>query len=232
MVTKNNKRLIISGLLFIIATISYVLYQILLWLNITDFYGVESYHIAWENIIFTIIYSVILILYCFVLHKTKIERKTYLLGLVAYALLNIYFILSTDGRFDFYVMSDVLFLAITVFMIIEKIKINKGTYISGTIMFIIYALTQFIAVVNDFLSGFRIGGIVWLFFCVYLIAEFIAFLNLWISECGNLISTKKQTTLTKTPLENDLMFLKQLLDNGTISEDEYNRKKSEILNKF
>ncbi len=232
MITKNNKKLIISGLLFIPAIVCYILYQILLWSYITGFCGVEHYHIALENIIFTTICASILILYCFVLHKTKLEKKFCLFGFGAYALLNMYFILSTDGRFDFYVMSDILFLAITVFMMIAKIKTNKGIYIAGTIAFIIYALTQFIAVVDDLLSGFHIHGIIWLVFCVYLIAEFSAFFNLWLVECGDLISTKSQITLIKTPLENDLIALKQLLDNGMISEVEYNRKKFEILNKL
>ena len=232
MIAKNNKKLIVSGILFIIATVCYSLYQILLHSFMKGFCGAEVVAIAWENITFTTICAIIFVFYCFVLHKTKVEKKIYLLGCGAYALLNIYFILSTDGRFDFYVMSDILFLVITIFMIIVRtIKLNRVSII-GIILFIIYALTQFIAVINEILNSFYIGGIIWLVFCVYLIAEISAFVNLWLVECGDSISTKSQTNLIKTPKENDLVSLKQLLDNGTISEDEYNKKKLETLNKL
>jgi len=222
----NNKKTIISGILFMITAICYSLFQISFGSVIKNQYKMD-YLIAWEKIIFTTIGAIFLMLYCIILHKTKLGKIFYLLGFGIWALTNIYFVFSTDGRFDLHVMSDILFFTITIFMLLLKVKPNKIIFGIGTTVFIIYSLIQFVAVISDTYIGFPI--IVPCFLFVYLIARFIACFNLWLLENCNLTFKKESKLSTKTSLENNLISIKQLFDNGEISEEEYNQKRKELL---
>ncbi len=236
MIAKINKKLIFSGILLFIATVCYALYQMLFSSFLKEVFGIENLPVFWvtntfANIIFISIRAIVLITYCFLPNKIKAGKIIYFFGIAAYILSSVYFILSADGRFGFYVMSDILFLSMTVFMMVVKIKTNKVISTIGTMAFIFYALSKFVAVVLDQLNSIYIGaGISLSAFFVYLMAEFIALFNIWLVEGGNLTFAKRQKVEVKTLLQDDLMFLKQSLDNGTISAEEYNRKKLEILN--
>lgn len=229
---KNNKKLTLSGILLVVSTVCYALYQILLSTYIEGFYGISDYPIAWNNIIFTVICAVALVSYCFVFSRTKLNHIVYYISFGMFALLNTYFCITniSDGHFDLYTLSDTLFFAITVIMLIVKVKSSKGVSVAGMVIFGAYAVVQILAVISDLVSGFHIGGFIWLIFDAYLVIEFIAFFNIWLAEGGSITTKKKAPTVVKTPLENNLVSLKQLYESGAITEQEYNQKKTEILN--
>lgn len=227
MITKNNKKLIISGILFIIATVCYPLDEILLH---SYYSGGLAIRISYATIC-KIISFIILALYCFVLHKTKAEKMVYLFGFIAFALFFPFYTVNRTGNI-FYMMNIILFLTITVFMIMAKIKMNRPIFITGTTVFVAYAVVKIVGFIGWLLDGSDMIVIVDLIYELYLIAEFVAIFNLWLFESRNSLFNEMQKTSGKTLLQDDLMLLKQLLDSGRISNEEYNRKKSEILNKL
>ena len=123
-------------------------------------------------------------------------------------------------------------------MIIVKTKSSTELSIAGTVIFGVYAVVQIIILAGWIIIpfGFYINFYL-LMFVAYTVMEFIAFLNIWLAEGGN-ISIKNKVTKNKAPIivktspEDDLISLKQLYESGAIDEREYNQKKAEILNKF
>ena len=75
---------------------------------------------------------------------------------------------------------------------------------------------------SDIVTGYSIN-IYWLLLELYIVIEFLAFRSLWKIECGNIF--EKKAIEIKTPLEDNLLSLKQLYDNNVITEEEYNRLK-------
>ncbi len=235
MTSKNNKRFILSGILLAVSVALYALYEILLGDHYAN-YGIK-HTVAWGRIIFTIIGSVILLLYCFGLHKTKASKIVYFVGFGVYSLFDIYIFICNiaDGYFDLYTLENILSIAVISFMITAKIKINKNIAIAGTVVFADYALAWIVTIYDEFSSGLLllVSSFIWLTFYAYFIVTFIAFFNIWLAEGGNMIFKKKAAhSMVKTPLEDNLISLKQLLDNGVITEQEYKQKKTDILNKL
>ena len=68
-------------------------------------------------------------------------------------------------------------------------------------------------------------------FLSYIVGS-IAFYILSIADCDTAISKEIPETSQEMTLEEKLLSLKRLYDSGAITEQEYNEKKSEILNEF
>lgn len=225
---KNNRKLILSGILLVVSTVCYLLYNIV---------GRSNPNVL--NIIFTVVCAGVLISYCFIFNRTKLNRIVYYISLGLFAFLKAYFCVKRNYFNNcLFLLYSVLFLAIIAIMIIVKTKSSTELSIAGTVIFGVYAVVQIIILAGWIIIpfGFYINFYL-LMFVAYTVMEFIAFLNIWLAEGGN-ISIKNKVTKNKAPIivktspEDDLISLKQLYESGAIDEREYNQKKAEILNKF
>lgn len=232
--TSKKQKIFISGICFIIATVGYIVYRAFYISAYKNFFGIEYVNREVWHILCAIVYNAIFITYCFVLNKKKYGKTIYLFGIGISALSKIYFMLWPSGVFrfliDMYTISDILFFAIMIFMMIAEIKINTAIQTIVTILFLIYMSVSLAAILAE-LFYVTIDHI-FITFLVYFVAEFIAFFSLWQFRINNLLLIKKQTLLSKTNLENELIKLKRLVDNGMISKEEYNQKKEKILDKL
>ena len=112
------------------------------------------------------------------------------------------------------------------------------TVMAFTILSLIYMILSFVAIgkldleyyyignIKVFLSGF---SYVWIYFIIVtlLSAGYIVF-SIYMQKKEIFVEIKKEKIVETTTLKN-IMLLKELLDNGAITQDEYDKKKKEIL---
>ncbi|MDD5924266.1 MAG: SHOCT domain-containing protein [Clostridia bacterium] len=240
MSAKNNKKLILSGVLLIVSIVCYFLYYIPFFVH-GNYWWILGHGFGssfGNNIIifvFTIIATIVLITYCFMFSKTKLSGIAYCISLGIFALLSGYLCISDIDR-PLFILTQPLFLAVIVIMLIVKATraSNKGVFIVGTVFFSAYAATEIVYEMFNLIDWYPLIGNLLsnILFYTYLITRFIAFYNIWLAEGGSISFNKKITTVVKTSFEDNLVSLKQLFDSGTITEQEYNNKKNQILNKL
>ena len=252
--TNSKKKLVLPAILIILAA---VFYMAIFFINK---YHYLNYEVPWINIVFTWIGSIGLCCYCLIPKNRKISYLIVFGGIaslnvhlfitdvtyiqhLSFAISNFSDLLNVMTLLSC-VIAELLMLSICIFMLIVKFTNNRHL-ITGKIFFRMYAIFQLIYIVTNLLSLFyylnlsltyHLNDDMYLFeqliifvriiaFAVYCITEYLA---IWIIWRHN---TQKPTTTSNT-LENNLISLKQMYDNGTITEEEYNQKKSDIIGKL
>lgn len=196
---KNNKKLILPGILLIVSILCYIPYEICARVSM----GISGYDIAWKYVIPVITYTVVLILYCFIFNKkTKLGNYIYFIGFGVFALININACISYifDGYFDILRYDNILCIAVAVIMIIIKIKPIKGLSIIGMIILGAYALITINITIFYFRYAFSftyIHSFIMLIYIIKPIIEFIAFFHIWLIEGGNIMFKKNVSTIAR-----------------------------------
>ena len=214
-----NKKLILAGSLLVVSTICY-------WIFLTSNAQLEELDISWWiEAIPTTIEFVFLALYCFKFHKTKANKLTYLISFGAYGALFAYYLIDdliddvlSHYPFDILVLSCVLSLACSIFFIIVKIKPFHLVKIVGSFVITSYIVLEILLQVTLNLYD--------PLFLIVLICESTAFILIWINETSQ--KTKAISTKNNS-IEDTLVSLKQLYDNGDMTDEEYIKKKSDLL---
>lgn len=241
MSAKNNKRLILSGFLLIIAMVCYILYQELLTDCVSWYFEVLEHFrwngwntilfLSWLGVTINVIASFFMILYCFIPNKKALNDFFYFVGFGLFLFLNLYLLIVdlTGGNTLLYpsLKSNLFMVFILIFMLFAKFKNSKVISIIGFICFIMYLLMELASEFNYFNDVTPM-----VLFNIYLFTNLFAIFNIWLAETGNTLFFKKAIETIETPLEDNLVSLKQLYDSGAITEEEYNEKKTEILNKL
>ncbi len=173
----------------------------------------------------SVIPIILFIIYIFKFYGTN---KTQILLPISYIVsitMNLYSMIQ-----DFKDASSVLFgvvnLGISVFLVIDCFSDFKRLHISKKLVIISAGVSCFSILLNFVLSVLKGYGFYGFYIASYLISlsgifSMLAYIIFW-----NFAIDKKNTS----SLENNLVSLKQLYDSGEITEQDYNQKKTEILN--
>lgn len=211
---KVNKKLTIAGILLVIATICYCFFK-------ASTAPLENLDISWWiEAVPTTIELVFLALYCFKFHKSKLNQLTYLIGFVSFGMLFAYYTIDDIlyYGYDVITLSCILSLACSIFFIIVKLKASRLVTIVGTLVIVSYILLEILLQIVW-------GGYYSIYF-IFLLCESVSFILIWINET---MHKAKESSTNKNSIEHSLVSLKQLYENGIITEEEYIKKKSELL---
>ena len=123
---------------------------------------------------------------------------------------------------------DVVALVFSIILMITCLNNFKTLKIAKKIIIINAGLSIFsflIGIIIDLVAGYRINVLTAISFIIFLISllSHISYIIFW-----NFAVEKRNVS----PLENDLIKLKEKYNNGVITEEEYNQRKTEILNKL
>ena len=219
--SKNNKNFILAGVLFSVALFFSILPQLL---------GVGF--VVWIKIV-SILRSLILISYCFVFYKTKLSNLVYYIGVGSVALLEAYFfIVDISYGFSTYPLVELLFAVMAVVLMVKKAKPQKWLVIAGLSAFVIFAVIQIFNVLGNFNIVSPSIMMVFILSDISCIIQAIAVLIISLTEQDIPILKKLFGKFIKMTPEEKLASLKQSYDSGEITEQEYNQKKTKILNKL
>jgi len=223
----SNKKLKNTGILFVVSALAYIIYMVL----ITVRYEMRFSFDSLQNIVLTAAVAILLALYCFRFSNERIGKILYLIAFALNTALYTYYCITNliDDQFTAYVLEEIFYIVIVGSMLATKLKKHTVYFVVGAVGFIGYSLLLLLSLISDLTRGWF--DVYSLMYEVFVVTEVIALVKLWLIEGGNILFRKKSTT-GKTPLEDNLLSLKQLYDNNIISEEEYNQKKAEILNKL
>lgn len=167
--------------------------------------------------IFYIVSDLILTLYCLWLNNKKLGNIFYYISLGIYIIRDLLLIIYYHEIFTLWHnkihtlwlwLYEIFFM---IYLIFIKIKCNKIIAFTGMAFIGIYFIMELLG-----------GGMVGVFFPIPLAVMW------WGESKGYFI--KNKTVINN--LENDLAVLKNLFEEGRISEHEYNKRKTKILNKI
>lgn len=161
-----------------------------------------------EFYVFLDIVSIIMLaLYCLWLNNKKFGNIFYYISLGIYIIGDLWWIIYYHEIYTL-LLCEIFFM---IYLIYIKIKCNKIIAFTGMAFIGIYFIMELLG-----------GGMVGVFFPIPLAV-------MWWSE-SNGYFIKNKTVINN--LKNDLTVLKNLFEEGRISEHEYNKRKTEILNKI
>lgn len=169
--------------------------------------------------------------YVFLYYKTGKKQKLLPLAYVATAVLQlleilIYGLQNADIS-DIVALIVSVFLAIDAFTGFKRLGISKKLVILNAVVVLVFTVMAVIRFVN--LPGYYweyISVLTGIMYCVQVFVSVIlmlAYVIFW-----NFCIDKKKMSL----LENDLVYLRQQFDMGEITEQEYLKKKEEVLSKL
>lgn len=154
-----------------------------------------------------IVSIIMLALYCLWLNNKKFGDIFYYISLDIYIIRDLWLIIYFHKIYTL-LLCEIFFM---IYLIFIKIKCNKIIAFTGMAFIGIYFIMELLR-----------GGMVGVFFPIPLAVMW------WSESKGYFI--KNKTVINN--LENDLAVLKILFEKGRISEHEYNKRKTEILNKI
>lgn len=161
--------------------------------------------------IFYIVSDLILTLYCLWLNNKKLGNIFY------YISLGIYLINDLRSAIKIYELFSISVIFL-IYLIIIKIKSNKIIAFTGIALIGICAIVWLLEETTSLLT-----------ICYVDILLLFPLAIIWWSESKGYF-IKNKTVINN--LENDLAVLKNLFEEGRISKHEYNKRKTEILNKI
>lgn len=154
-----------------------------------------------------IVSIIMLALYCLWLNNKKFGDIFYYISLGIYIIRDLWLIIYFHEIYTL-LLCEIFFM---IYLIFIKIKCNKIIAFTGMAFIGIYFIMELLG-----------GGMVGVFFPIPLAVMW------WSESKGYFI--KNKTVINN--LENDLAVLKILFEKGRISEHEYNKRKTKILNKI
>ena len=169
--------------------------------------------------------------YVFLYYKTGEKQKLLPLAYVATAVLQLLkiliFGLQNADISDIVALIVAVFLAIDAFTGFKRIKTSKKFVVLDAVVWLVFALAILIRSIG-FLEYYLTYNNVIAFIvdCVQTVSGvflMLAYIIFW-----NFCIDKKKTST----LENDLVYLRQQFDMGEITEQEYLKKKEEVLSKL
>ena len=221
---KKDNSLSVAGIFLILYILWYSFTRIMFLIS-----GWLTYFSLYLYGILTIASSIALIVYCFTKQRKNVSKIAYTIGFTLLIISTIFQLLSSISGFNL-LISCLTICAYTFFLLIKHKK-NKTVSIVGRIIVTIAFLTMCIGAMGIVGYGNRgLSGTILIFL------EVMPLLLIWNSETK--VFTKKHTPKATTEiqntssLENDLMKLKRLYESGRITEEQYLRMKTNILNKL
>lgn len=216
MTKEYNTKLILPGILLIAASIIYPISFILM----SEHYGLEIQYFA-NEIIVTVLKCSLIALWCFIIQKYKFSKIYLSLALLFKFSVSIYTFIANSCLWT----SDIVYCLIDIFMIVTLFRAHKNISIIGNAVFILYALFEL-------LENWGFYDSLSLLFDVFIVLEFIALYIIWYTQSARIFHKGEFTAPQVSPLEKELRLLKIKFDACIITEEEYNAKKSEIMNKL
>lgn len=143
-----------------------------------------------------------------------------------------FFIVDIRYGFGTYPFAELLFAVMAVVLMVKKAKPQKWVVFAGLAAFVIFAVIQIFNVIGNFNIVLPSLMMAFILLDIFYIIQAIAVLSVSLTEEEIAILKKWAGKSKKMTPEEKLASLKQSYDSGEITEQEYNQKKTKILNKL
>ena len=163
------------------------------------------------------------------LNRTKAGNILYYIGFGICAAQNIR---SIDYSSGIYTVYEFITLAVLLYMIVIRVKNNKGISVVGIVLFGICIVTELVMMTVDITNTEQLlmsYSPLLLLVNICSFCELAAFVLIWWNDSRAYIKKNKSF---RPDLENDLIALKDLYESGGITEQEYNNRRKELLDKI